>query len=134
MQFNECMVCETTSIFYRSIVDLSKLTPLTAEGPILNKFYGKQKKFTNAVNVMKKIIQNVQKESDEIENQRLVKLVNRRVLKIVLVKLTPEEIEQQSNVKKSKYKLKSKLKKLKSKPKSKPTPPPLSIVLRTRQR
>lgn len=114
------MICETTSIFYRSIVELNKLTPLSAEKPILNKFYGKQKKFTNAVNEMKKIIRNVQKEADEIENQRLIKLVNQKVLKIVLIKLTPEEIERKSNVKKPKLKLKSK-----------PTPP---VVLRTRQR
>lgn len=111
-------------ILYRSIVELSKLTPLIAEKPILTKYFGKQKRFTNAVNVMKKIIRNVEKESnDEIEKQRLIKLVNQKVLKIVLKRLTPEEIERYSNVKKSKSKLKSK-----------PTPPQLSVVLRKRQR
>lgn len=109
--------------FYRSTVEFNKLTPLAAEEPILNQFYGKQKRFTNAVNIMKRIIRNVQKEADEIENQRVIKFVNQKTLKIVLKKLTPEEIERCSNVKIPKSKLKSK-----------PTPPSLTIVLRSRKR
>lgn len=99
------------------------MTPLIAEQPILKKFYGKQKRFTNAVNEMKIVIRNVQKEADANENERLIKLVNQKVLKVVLNKLTLEEIERHSNVKKTKYKLNSKQ-----------TPPPLSIALRSRQR
>lgn len=111
------------NFFYRSVVPLNKLTPLIAEKPILQKYFGKQKRFTNAVNVMKRIVRNVQKEADKIETARLIKMVNRKVLKVVLTKLTLEEIEQYSNVKKQKYKLNAK-----------PRAPPLSVVLRRRQR
>lgn len=115
--------------FYRSCVEVNKLIPLIAEQPILKKYYGKQKRFTNAVDEIKRVIRNIEHEADEIRNkqkdadksetQRLIRLVNQKVLKIVLSKLTFEEIEQHSNVKKPK-------------PKSKLTPPPLSVVLRRR--
>lgn len=94
---------------------------------------------------MKKIIRNVQKEEDEKEKERLIEEVKRRVLKVTLNRLTPEEIEQYSNVKKPNHNKKVKptpltptllsvvLKEKKKKMNSKSTLPKLSVVLRTRR-
>lgn len=47
----------------RSIVDQKNLTPLSAEEAILKRYYGKTKRFTEAVNILKKILFNIAKEA-----------------------------------------------------------------------
>lgn len=83
------------------------MTPLSAEKHILDKFYGRNKRFTNAVNNMKKVQQNIVKEKEhkrteqmsinkttqKDEQQQLIERVQRRTIKIVLNRLKPKEIE-----------------------------------------
>lgn len=45
----------------KSYVPFQKLTPITAEKAILNKYYGKQKRFTRAVDQMKNVLKNINK-------------------------------------------------------------------------
>lgn len=99
------------TLIFSSIVELNKLTPLSAEKHILDKFYGRTKRFTNAVNEMKTVLQNMSKEKEkereeeknrkkrarankkDDEQRRLIERVSQRVVKIVLTKLKPDEIE-----------------------------------------
>lgn len=81
---------------------------MSAEKQILDKFYGRTKRFTNAVDQMKKVLQNLAKEKnkkrrererkqakkkDDEQQQQLIERVKRRTIKIILTKLKPAEIE-----------------------------------------
>lgn len=94
-------------ISHSSIVGFNKMTPITAEKQILDKFYGRTKKFTNAVNEMKKTMLNMEKEKEKKRMQRdqerekkqptkthaeQQKVVRGESYKIVLKRLTPKEI------------------------------------------
>lgn len=93
-------VFENVSCFFSSIVRFDKLTPIAAEKPILNQHYGKKKKFTNAVNVMKKVLKNIDKEKAEEkqkakekkEQEKSVGTFNQRAVTIFLTRLKEEEI------------------------------------------
>lgn len=92
-------------LVFRSIVDFNKITPLSAEKQILDKFYGRTKKFTNAVNQLKRVLRNLDEEKNKErtereeakkrndEQRKLIEKVKQRTIKIVLTKLKPEEIE-----------------------------------------
>lgn len=70
-----------------------------AEKAILDKHYGKKKKFTNAVNVMKKVVKNIDKEVEKTskeDQQQLIAKFNQRTVKIVLKRLTQQEIDRYS--------------------------------------
>lgn len=56
---------------------MNKIIPLSGEKAILERFYGKGKKFTNAVNEMKMILRNIDKEKEE-ENAEKVKIAPNR--------------------------------------------------------
>lgn len=96
---------------FSSIVDFNKITPLSAEKHILDKFYGRTKKFTYAVNEMKTVLQNLDKEKNaertertkrtvaeerHKKQQKLIEKVKQRTIKIMLTKLKPEEIKKWS--------------------------------------
>lgn len=95
-------------IFHRfnsSIVELHKITPLSAEKHILDEFYGRTKRFTNAVNQMKKVQQSISEEKElkrtnrmkthtkDDQQQSFIEKVQQRTIKIVLTRLKPEEID-----------------------------------------
>lgn len=109
--------------FFRSIVNLNKLSPLASEKSILDKHYGKTKRFTIAVNKMKTVLRNIDKEARLISSQQTIdvppsndddahsakdqeakptetlndvdwmKEINRKQIKIILTRLTQSEID-----------------------------------------
>lgn len=87
---------------------MHEVTPLSVEKPILDKHYGRTKRFTNAVNQMKAVLKNIAKDQEQKrtermryanrddEQRKLIESVQRRNIKIILTKLKPEEMEKWS--------------------------------------
>lgn len=80
------------------------MVPLCAEKPILTKFHGKTKRFTEAVDLMKKVLHNIDKEAKkndekmkrkekEAEYNKRVEKIKRNPGHVVLSKLKPIEID-----------------------------------------
>lgn len=75
------------------------MVPLVAEKPILVKFYGKTKRFSNAVDEMKSVIANMEQEANqknakemEAELEKRIQNIKQNPGNVVLTKLKGNEI------------------------------------------
>lgn len=89
---------------------------MKAEKPILDKFYGKTKRFTKAVDQMKTVLRNIDKEAENMKVKKKEAELNKRIShikqnpgNIILTRLKPIEIERLTNSSDGEYRWQMKL-------------------------
>lgn len=81
------------ALIHRSNVEQNKLTPLPAEDHILTKYYGKSKKFSNAVDEMKTVLSNIKEEAEKVERSKTMEKIKQKTVRIQLKKIETKQMQ-----------------------------------------